>query len=180
MMFIVAVLFGVGVPVGFWLWRESRLKNPATRWPELAPYLEMKYLGDPPRIEGAWKGRTFRLTAEGEEALVITGANARKGIRVEIGPKEMVEKAAGMVVHDRVVLNDFNFEKRYLLRGTPPELGEQACDPSMRQRLMSLPDVHILALPDRVVVRVPFPTEASQIRNYLDLAGAVADSIDGQ
>lgn len=178
MTFLVALILGIGIPFGWWLWRDSRLKNPATRWPDLAPQLEMKFLPEPPRLEGAWKGRAFRVLAEEGRASVVTGARAKTKLRLEIGPKEMVEKAAGMVVPDRVPMNDYAFDKRYVVRCTPHELGELAADPSLRQRLMQMPDLHIIALQDRVVVRAPIPTEASQIRNYLDIASSVADSIE--
>ncbi|MBI3300295.1 MAG: hypothetical protein HYZ75_19180 [Elusimicrobia bacterium] len=178
MTFLIAALLGIGLPVIWWNIRESRLKNPAVRWPELAAQLELQFVAEPPRLEGKYKGRSFRVLAEGSGASVMTGLRGRPGLRVEIGSKDKIEKEAGMVVPDRVKVNDHAFEKRYLARCQPADLAEMACDHSLRQRLLSLPvDVHILALPDRVVVNVPFPTEASEIRNYLDLAVSMAESL---
>ena len=178
MTFLVAALLGIGLPVAWWAWRESRLKNPAVRWPELAPQLELKYLPEPPRLEGMYKGKSFRILAEGTGATVMTGLRGRAGLRVEIGPKEKVERESGMIVPDRVVVNDPAFDKRYLARCTPLDLADMAADHSLRQRLLSLPiEIHIMALPDRVIVSVPFPTEASEIRNYLDIAVSVAESL---
>lgn len=175
---LIAVLFGIGLPVGFWAWRESRLKNPAARWPELAPQLDMQFLPNPSRLEGQYKGRAFRVLAEADgSTTVLTGLRGRTGLRVEIGPRAEVEKASGMIVPDRIETGDSAFEKRWLVRGQPRELGEAAADPSLRQRLMSLPDIHVLALPDRVTLRVPYPSDASEIRNYLDIAVSVADSV---
>ncbi|MDE2292860.1 MAG: hypothetical protein KGL53_12325 [Elusimicrobia bacterium] len=178
MAYLVALLLGIGLPLAWWAWNDSRRKNPAVRWPQLAAQLELQFLPDPPRLEGAWKGRAFRVLAEGERASVVTGLRGKSRLRVEIGPKDAVEKAAGMVVPDRIQVGDLAFERRYVVRATPPELGEIAADPSMRQRLMRLPDVHVIALQDRVVVRVPYPSEAGQARDYLDIAAAVADSLE--
>lgn len=178
MTFLIALLLGVGLPVGWWIFKESRLKNPSARWPDLATDLGLKFLLDPPRMEGLYKGRNFRIAADPAGAAVVTGLRGRPGLRFEIGPKAKVEQAAGMVVHDRVNLNDSAFEKRYLVRSTPPELGELAADPSLRQRLLKLPDVHVMAVSDRVVVKTPFPTEASEVRTYLDIASSVADSLE--
>lgn len=178
MTFLIALLLGVGVPVSWWIFKESRLKNPAARWPEVADALGLKFILDPPRMEGLYKGRNFRIAVDPAGASVVTGLRGRPGLRFEIGPKALVEQAAGMVVHDRVSLNDSAFEKRYLVRSTPPELGEVAADPSLRQRLLKLPDVHVMAVSDRVVVKTPFPSEASEVRTYLDIASSVADSLE--
>lgn len=177
MTFLIAALLGIGLPVAWWAFRESRLKNPASRWPELAPQLELQFLPEPPRLEGIYKGKNFRILAEGENATVTTGLRGQPGLRVEIGPKERVEKDSGMIVPDRVAINDPAFEKRYLVRCTPLDMSHMAADHSLRQRLLSLPDIHILAITDRVVVTVPFPTEASEIRNYLDIAVSIAESL---
>lgn len=177
MTFLVATLLGIGLPVAWWAYRESRLKNPAVRWKELAPQLELAFLPEPPRLEGKYKGKSFRILAEGTGATVMTGLRGRPGLRVEIGPRERVEKESGMIVPDRVVVNDPAFDKRYLARCTPLDLADMAADHSLRQRLLTLPDIHILAISDRVVVTVPFPTDAAEIRNYLDIAVSVADSL---
>lgn len=178
MTFLIALLLGVGVPVGWWIFKESRMKNPAARWPDLADDLGLKFLLDPPRMEGLYKGRNFRISVDPAGAAVVTGLRGRPGLRFELGPKAVVEKAAGMVVHDRIALGDSAFEARYMVRCTPVDLGEVAADPSLRQRLMKLPDIHVIAVPDRVVVKAPFPSEASDARNYLDVASSVADALE--
>ena len=176
--FLIALLLGVGLPVGWWIIKDSRLKNPAARWPDVATDLGLKFLLDPPRMEGLYKGRNFRIAPDPAGAAIVTGLRGRQGLRFEIGPRAQVEQAAGMVVHDRVSLNDSAFENRYLVRSTPLDLGELAADPSLRQRLLKLPDVHVIAVSDRVVVKTPFPTDASDVRNYLDIASSVADSLE--
>lgn len=178
MTFLIALVLGVGVPVGWWIFKESRLKNPAACWPGVATDLGLKFILDPPRMEGLYKGRNFRISMDPAGAAVVTGLRGRAGLRFEIGPKAAVEKAAGMVVPDRVALNDSAFEKRYMVRSTPIDLGELAADPSLRQRLLKLPDLHVMAVSDRVVVKTPFPSEASDVRTYLDIASSVADSLE--
>lgn len=178
MTFLLALAVGVGVPVAWWLFREARLKNPAARWPELATALGMRFEPEPPRIEGTYKGRNFRVQPDPSGAVAVTGLRGRPGLRFELGPKAAVEKAAGMVVPDRVAAGDSAFNARYMVRCTPVELGGIAADPALCQRLMKLPDLHVIAVSDRVVVRSPFPTEAAEVRSYLDVASSVADALE--
>ena len=50
----------------------------------------------------------------------------------------------------------------------------------MRTTLLQLPyDLSILAGANRLDVRLPIPTEASDLRSSFDIAAALADSIDG-
>ena len=178
MTFLIALFLGVGIPVAWWLYKESMLKNPSARWPDVATDLGLKFLLDPPRMEGLYKGRNFRVGMDPAGAMAVTGLRGRPGLRFEIGPKAMVERSAGMVVPDRVTLNDSAFEKRYMVRSTPIELGEVAADPALRQRLLKLPDVHVIAVSDRVVIKTPFPSDASDVRSYLDVASSVADALE--
>lgn len=176
---IVIILIGISIPIAVYLWRESRYRNPAARWPQLAGLLEFQYSNNPPALTGEWKGRVMTLTAMQEEAVLATPLACKTPVRVEIGPKAEVEKAAGMVVPDRVSFHDASFERRYLVRSTPLQLGEMGVDPSMRQRLLSLPDLRVLAVANNLQIRCPLPTEASDVRAYCDVASALADAIDG-
>jgi hypothetical protein len=177
---LLIILIGVSIPILFYLWRESQHTNPATRWPDLAEMLEFSYEANPPRLQGDWKGRQMTLTSAEQEAVLTTPLSCRQGTRIELGPKADVEREAGMVVHDRIDLHDPLFEKRYLLRSTPPEVGEAAVDPSMRQRLLGLtPNLSILAGANRLDVRLPIATESDELRTYFDIAASLADSIDG-
>ncbi len=176
---ILIIAAAIILPLGVYFWRESRHRNPASRWPQLADQVELSYAADPPRISGAWKGRQMTLSAGPGAALLSVPLKAKAALRVEIGPRAEVEKAAGMVVPDRIQLNDSNFEQRYMLRSTPPEIGEAAVDPSMRQRILQLPDLRVLAQATRLEMRMPVPTESSELRTYFDIAASLADSIDG-
>lgn len=176
---ILLILVGIAVPIAFYVYRENRHNNPASRWPELADMIEFQFSPNPPTLTGQWKNRQIVFTAYENEVILASPLACKTNIRVEIGLKEEVEQAAGMVVPDRVDLNDSAFESRYLVRSTPLDLGEAAVDPSMRQRLMQLPDLHILALHNKIEIRIPQLSEASQARSYSDVAAAIADSVDG-
>lgn len=173
------ILIIVLIPLGVYLWRESRYRNPAARWPQLARDLGFGFTPSPPRLAGQWKGRRILATAGQGESLVTTPLRCRTNIRVEVGPRAEVEQAAGMVVHDRVELGDSGFESRYLVRATPQELGGAAVDPAMRQRLMQMPDLRVLADPQELRVRAPLAVEAGELREFMDVAVAMADAIDG-
>lgn len=180
---ILVILVCIAIPLGVYFWRESRYRNPATRWPRLAESMGLQFQPNPPRIVGSWKDRKMTLTAvqEGESvaAVLSTPLNPKRQLRVEVGPREQIEKASGMVVPDRVAFNDPEFEARFLVRATPPELGEAAFDHSMRRKLLGLPDLWLLAQGKQLEVRVAVPTEASEIREVMDVASSVADAIDG-
>ena len=173
------ILIGISVPLGIYAWRESRHRNPATRWPQLAENVQFAYSPAPPRLGGQWKGRRMTLTAGDSEATLSAQLAAGRTLRVEIGPRAVVEKAAGMVVPDRIELGDAAFEKRYLVRSTPAEIGQNAVDPSMRQRLLQLPDVRVLATGQELRMGIPCPTEAGELRTYFDIAASLAESMDG-
>lgn len=177
---ILLILIGISVPIAFYVWRESRHNNPASRWPELADLVEFQFSPNPPTLTGRWKNRHMTFTASENEVVLSTPLQCRTNIRLEIGPKAEVEQAAGMVVPDRVEFNDSAFEARYMVRSTPLEIGETAVDPSMRQHLMQLPELRAIALHNKVDIRLPGLTEASQTRAYCDIAAALADSVDGR
>ncbi|MFH1723596.1 MAG: hypothetical protein ABII00_03125 [Elusimicrobiota bacterium] len=176
---ILLILVGVAVPVALYFWRESRFRNPASRWPALASAVGMQYAPDPPRMGGEWKGRRVTVSSVEGGALLASPLQCRSAIRVEIGPRAEMERAAGMVVHDRLTLGDPAFEERYLARATPPEAGEGALDPATRQKLLRMPDVRILAVSNQIQVRMPSPTEADALRGILDVAASVADAVEG-
>jgi len=176
---ILLILIGIAVPIAFYVYRENRHNNPASRWPELAEMIEFQFSSNPPTLSGQWKNRQIVFTAYENEVVLSSPLQCKTNIRVEIGLKQEVEQTAGMVVPDRVTLDDSAFEERYLVRSTPLDLGEAAVDPSMRQRLLQLPDIHILALHNKIEIRLPGLSEASQARSYSDIASALADSVDG-
>ena len=180
---ILVILVCIAVPLGVYFWRESRYRNPASRWPRLAELMGLQYQPNPPRIMGSRKDRGMTLTAvqEGENlaAILTTPLTPKHHLRVEVGPREQIEKASGLVVPDRVTFDDSEFESRFLVRATPPELGVAAFDHSMRRKLLGMPDLWALAQGKQLEIRVIVPTEASEIREYMDVASSIADAIDG-
>ncbi|HVE13307.1 MAG TPA: hypothetical protein VNI01_07935 [Elusimicrobiota bacterium] len=180
---LLMVCAGIAVPIAVYFWRESRYQNPAVRWKQLAPVLELSYEADPPRVSGSWKGRELVVAAQEDGTAVLSlPLRAGRAVRVEIGPRADVEKDAGIIVPDRVRfpgLADAAFENRFMVRATPVELGETATDAAFRQRLMAMPDVRILAGGDRLDMVFPLPTEARTLRDWMDIAASLADAVDG-
>ncbi|MFH2203717.1 MAG: hypothetical protein ABIJ96_11415 [Elusimicrobiota bacterium] len=177
---ILLILIGISVPIAFYVWRESRHNNPASRWPELAKIIEFQFTANPPAMTGQWKNRQMAFTAHPESMVLTSPLQCRTNIRIEIGPRQEVEQAAGMVVPDRVDFGDKAFDTRYMVRSTPLEFGQSAVDPAMRQRLLQLPDLRILVLHNKIDIQVPELSEASQVRSYCDVASSLADTVDGQ
>ncbi|PCI35776.1 MAG: hypothetical protein COB53_10690 [Elusimicrobia bacterium] len=177
---ILIIVLGVAVPFAFWKWREANALNPSEAWPELAPFLEFKFADNPARLDGQWKGHNMRFTFDENagEAVLQVGVRGQAGMRLELGTKAAIETEAGMIVHDRVELNDPNFEQRYVLRSTPKEIGEAAFDPNVRQQVADLPDLRILAQGETLNIRIEPIVDADQIRALFDVAASVADSIN--
>jgi hypothetical protein len=98
---------------------------------------------------------------------------------LEIGPRDEVEKAAGIVVPDRVSFADPKFECNYLVRATPSEIGQEI-DVALRQKLLALDRVSILATTKGIQISLPTPTEPSQLRDVMDVAVSVADLLDNR
>lgn len=173
------ILIGISIPVALYIWREKQYHNPASRWPALAKMLEFQYASDPPRLAGEWKGRRVEIQAHGETAYLVMELDNKGPVRVEIGPKAEVERAAGIVVPDRVAFLDRQpaFDDNFIARATPIEIG-QDLDFSLRQKIASLGDVYLLAQGGRLQMRVPIFAEASPVRESMDVCVSLADAID--
>ena len=178
---MILILVGVSLPIGVYLWRESRRCNPAVRWSELAESIGFTFSAPPPRLTGKWKGRMMTLTAN-ENGTILSCPLQRKDVRLEVGEKSRVERESGMIVPDRI---DFSgpgasdFSARFMLRSTPPEVGRQALDPALRKRLLEIAQIHVLAEAGTLRIEQTPPTEEAALRDSLDLAEAFADLIDG-
>jgi hypothetical protein len=173
---------GIAIPVGVYFWRESRYQNPAVRWKQLAPILELEYEPSPPRLSGSWKARELVVCAQQDGTAILSlPLSCPQAIRLELGPRADVERDAGMIVPDRVRFGpaDAAFERRFMVRATPLELGETATDAAMRQRLLGMKDVRILAVSNRLDMVFPLPTEARELRDWMDVAASIAEAVDG-
>lgn len=173
------ILIGISIPVALYLWRDKQYHNPASRWPQLAKMLEFQYAADPPSLEGEWKGRRLQIQAHGESAYLLAELENKGPVRVEIGPKAEVEKAAGIVVPDRVTFAQRQpaFDDNFTARATPLELGYDI-DYALRQKIAGIGDVYLLAQGGRLQMRVPVFTEAAPVREAMDVCVSLADAID--
>lgn len=177
---IAGIVLGLALPIGIYLVRESRYKNPAARWPALAASLGFSYAEEPPRLSGRWKEREILLTAVEGGAVLSCALRPGGAFRVEAGPKELLEKEAGMVVPDRVRIPDSALDAKLLVRAQPEEAGA-ALDLNVLRRLLDFPGARVLANPGRADLRLSEPpSEAAQVRQAADIVVALADSLDPQ
>ena len=175
----VLVALGLGLPIGLFLWHERAHSNPASRWPSLAKMLEFSYTDNPPRISGVWKERQVDLLAAEGGAVMVAAMRVAGAFRVEIGPKEEVEKAAGMIVPDKVDIPDTRLREKFMARATPAAAGE-AVDINVLRKLLQFPGSWVLVVPGRAELRLPSPpNEASQVRDAADILVSLADALEG-
>lgn len=175
---ILIAIVVAAIPIAVFVLRESRYRNPAARWPRLAESLSFEYQDAPPRLRGRWKDREVLLTSQGEVSLMCAATRPSGSYRVEAGPKEALEKEAGMVVPDRVALNDTRLAQALLARAFPSEFAP-ALDLVILNKLAAFPGARILAVPGRVELRLPFsPTEPAHVRQAADIAVSLADAVE--
>jgi hypothetical protein len=176
---LVLVALGLGLPIGLYLWHDRAHSNPASRWPSLAKMLGFAYSDDPPRIAGVWKERKIDLIAAEGGVVMAAAMRAGGAFRVEIGPREDVEKAAGMIVPDKVDIPDTRLSEKFMARATPAAAGE-AVDLNVLRKLLLFPGAWVLVVPGRAEMRLPFPpNEASQVRDAADILVSLADALEG-
>ena len=169
-----------GASAGFAVWKAAAYNNPAKRWPKLAPELELKFETPPPKLAGRWKNREASLVAQESTAVAVVPLKAAAGLRLEIGPKAEVEKAAGMVVPDRLTFDeDRAFSEVFAVRSTPKEAGQRAIDPMARQKALAIKGFRLLATSTELRVTAELPREADAVRDLLDLAVSLAEVLDG-
>lgn len=169
----------IALPLAWWFWRESRDRDPSVVWPRLAPGLGLAYSGPPPALQGDWNGRPVGLLMEAGRVVASARHAPSARVRLEIGARAELERAAGMVVPDRVEFpEDREFSAAYLVRAAPEEFGRLVIDGAVRRRLMGLEGVHLLASGGRVDVSLPELRCEEQLRDLFDLAVAVADAAE--
>ncbi|MBI5622971.1 MAG: hypothetical protein HY924_04245 [Elusimicrobia bacterium] len=172
---VIALLAGA-----YYAWQTLQ-GQPSKRWPKLAERLGLKYEGPPPRLTGPWKNRQVTIQLDGERASASFPVRKPEGLRLEIGPREEVEKAAGIVVPDRVDFNDpssLAFNQRYMVRCKPQALAASVLDPVMRQRIMAIEGFHVLAEAGRLTVPVDPGADSDGIQVVLDLAASLLDGLE--
>ena len=176
---IILIVLLIAVPVLWFFWREGRATRPELLWPRLAGPLNLEFSASPPSLSGSWLGRQIVVRADGGTVVATARYRPNAGTRIEIGDREEVERAAGMVVPDRVEFpEDSAFSRRLLVRASPEERGRMAADPNVRRRLMALAGVHVLASSGRADVSLTGGAKESQLREMLDIAVAVADAAE--
>jgi hypothetical protein len=165
----------------YFVWQTLQ-REPSKRWPKLAERLGLKYEGPPPRMTGPWKNRSVTIQPDGEKASVVFPVRRPEGLRLEIGPREEVEKAAGIVVPDRIELTDpsaLAFNQRFMVRCKPADPARAALDGVLRQQLLGMGDFRVLAENGRLKVWAGLEADSAELRAILDLASSLLDGIEG-
>ncbi|MBI5242888.1 MAG: hypothetical protein HY922_04280 [Elusimicrobia bacterium] len=176
---IVLIILGLSLPIIIFVWHERAQTNPASRWPVLAKMLDFAYSDNPPRLVGRWKERQVTLQAGESGAVMYSILKEGGSFRVEIGPKEAMEKASGMIVPDKVEIPNSDLDAKFLVRATPAAAGE-AVDLNVLMELTRFPGGWALVVPGRAELRLPFaPNQASQVRDAADIIVSLADSLEG-
>lgn len=174
--FIIAVL-----AAGYMFWMSMQ-NEPSKRWPKLAERLGLKFEGPPPRITGPWKSRQVAVQVQDGKAVVSFPVRRPEGFRMEIGPRAEVEKAAGIVVPDRLEFTEpsaLAFNQRFMVRCKPADPGRAALDHILRQRLLALKDFGILAEKGRFNVALPLDSDSTALREVFDLVSSILDAVEG-
>jgi hypothetical protein len=176
---IALIFLGLALPIALFLWHERSQTNPASRWPSLAKVLQFAYSDNPPTLKGQWKERQVILQMAEGGALMRAAIRTAGAFRVEIGPKEAMEKASGMIVPDRIAIPDSALDEKLLLRATPGSAGESV-DLTLLRKIAQFHGAWVIIVPGRAEMRFAFPpTEASQIREAADVLVSLADVLEG-
>lgn len=167
-------------PLALFLWRRFSITTPSLQFPILAPILDMEYQSDPPRLSGDWDGRQTVIVAlpEKQGVRINLALLQPSKLRVEIGPKELVEKRSGIVVPDPVHTGDPEFEGRFLARVNDKEAGLGLIDPVLRQRLLELPHADILGQAGQVSCLIPELVAPETAEQALEVLTAIAGGME--
>ena len=158
--------------------RHFKTSTPSLQWPGLAGILKFQYQDKPPRLFGQWEGRNVTIELHNERVLVTMQLAQPSRLRVEVGPKEEVARRAGMIVPDPVLTRDPAFEDRLLARCSDKSVGPSIFDPTLRQRLMSLPFVEALGVSDKVQWMLPELSQAEGLERVLEVMTAIASELE--
>lgn len=172
---IVAFLLVPAVVMGIYFARSFKTGTPSLQFPVLAPLINLQYRPDPPRMAGEWHGTGILFEALKAGGVRATAALSRPSrLRVEIGPRELVMRRAGVIVPDPVPTGDAAFEERFLARCSDKSAGPAIVDSAMRQRLLAQRDVEILGEGDAVHWLLPELRDPDTAETVMDILHGVA------
>ncbi|MFA6093580.1 MAG: hypothetical protein WC986_11580 [Elusimicrobiota bacterium] len=176
--FIIIGIIALSIPVIIVLLREKRYYTPSSRWPSIAGNIGFAYQENPPRLQGRWKDREILISDEGTLIRVSAATKTSGSYRVEAGPKALLEKEAGMVVPDRVELQDARLSQALLARAYPAQAG-QALDLTLLRKLAAFPEARLIGTPGKAeLILNSSLSEANQLRQAADIVVCLADALD--
>ncbi len=172
------LVLGVLVPVAYLFYTQMQASAPSMRWPKVARMLKLEYSEDPPTMQGVWNGKKVAVVHLGTSAKATALLARRSCLRVEVGPKDLVTKRAGMIVADPVETGDPAFDARLLARCSDKAQGPAIFDPVLRQRLMAQAHVDIVGQEDGVQWTVPTANDPDQLEGMLEILGVLATEME--
>lgn len=174
----VLLLLGIVLPIAYYFYREMHASTPSLRWPKIAPMVKLAYSADPPRMSGQWNGKDVDVSLGGDGAVVAAKLARPSRLRVEIGPKDVVAKRAGMIVPDAIPTGDFEFDEKFLARCSDKNAGLAMFDPVLRQRVMAQPHVDVIGHGDAVRWSVPSANDPDLLEGMMDVLSVIATEME--
>lgn len=165
---------GVVVLMIVYFVRQMRATKPSIVWPRIAAALDFKYDPAIPSLEGAHEGRKAAVADLKTAAKIVLQLKKRSRLRVEVGPKALVTKRAGIVVPDAVPTGDFEFDERFLFRCNDKAAGERMMEQTLRQRLAAQAAVDFVGQDDSIQWTVPLVNDSEVLDEIFACMTAVA------
>lgn len=145
MLSLLLMLTALAIPFIIYFVRQQQATVPSLRWPKLAEMLGLKYKANPPTLEGQREGRAVTAVLQGDKVKLSMALRKPTRLRLEVGPKDLVTKRAGIVVPDPVPTGENAFDERLLVRCNDRAAGTKLMDSAVRQRIFAQADVDFVA-----------------------------------
>lgn len=175
---LLGFLGGVAVLSIVYFVRKQKGTNPALCWPRIAEAAELSFKPNPPTIEGRREGRAVAVTQAEGGVRIILALNRPSRLRIEVGPKALVTKRAGIVVPDAVPTGDYEFDERFLVRCADKAAGERMINNALRPRLCALEAVDFVGQGTSIQWTVPEVIDSGVLEEILDCMTSVAAEME--
>jgi hypothetical protein len=172
------ILLGIVLPVAIYFYTQMQNTTPSLRWPKVAPMVKLTYAADPPRMSGQWNGKDVVVSLENGQAVVTATLSKPSRLRVEIGPKDLVTKRAGMVLPDAVVTGDEAFDEKFVARCSDKNEGPAIVDPVLRQRILAQPQADVVGQGQTVRWTGVDANDPDLLEGALDVVSVIAAEME--
>jgi hypothetical protein len=178
MLSLLLMLAALAVPFVIYFVRQQQATVPSLRWPKLAAEIGLTYKPNPPSLSGQRGGRPVAAVLQGQGVLISMSLRKPTRLRLEVGPKDLVTKRAGIVVPDPVPTGDNAFDERLLVRCNDKAAGTKLMDSAVRQRIFALKDVDFIAQSGTIQWTVPELTDPDLLGELFEITAALAQELE--